>query len=212
MSGDNHDLGKILEHPIMGWIDGPNSRPIKVDKWSRALITVDNDKHNLWRGYQFTCTASTLVNTGGKLGVFAKANYSRPDFRWYFNASTAAILRNYLKPAQFRYDAGNPIYILNRNLKAHADGDPATALSVSVGALTTGATADPPVQKIYLGSAAGPGGISISGGQNANSYLAYINDYAYFEIEATTDDCAITMEFNWNEMVPYDTPPLVVPV
>lgn len=204
------DQEKLTYSPIHGWIDGPESRPIKVDKWSRALITIDNIKHNLWRGYNFIVNASTLVDTGGKISYFFANNYSRPDFRFYFHASTAAIYRGFL-PATRTYVPANAVTPVNRNIKVLNEGTLTSAMSICHTPATTGVT-EIPFEKRYMGSVAGPGGTAQSGGQAEGTYLLDINGEGVFEIEARADDCAIYAEFSWTEFVPYDTPPLIVPI
>ena len=201
---------KVTNSPIHGWIDGPESRPIKVDRWTRALLTVGNDKHQLWRGYNFTAIGSTLVSTGGKLAYFVNSNYSRPDFRYFFRVSNAAILRSFFYPVGWKYNASSPAFIINKNIAVQNDQSITSAMSICTAPLTTGVTLDTALFKIHMGSASGPGGIYSSGGQENNSFLADLNTTTMFEITATTDDTAIYMEFSWTEFIPYDTPPLVV--
>ena len=207
------DQEKIIYYPIHGWIDGPESRPIKVDKWSRALITIDNERHQTWRGYNHVTYGSTLVDTGGKLMFLFNSNYSRPDFRWFIKTSTAGIMRTWLMGAAgaWKHNPGSEPLIFNRNVENILNQAGTSALSISTSPLTTGATIADPTLKVHLGSAAGPGGQNTSGGQHASTFLAYLNTVFAIEVEATTDDCAIYMEFNFSEQVPYDTPPLIVP-
>jgi hypothetical protein len=208
------DQEKLIYTPIHGWIDGPESRPIKVDKWSRSMITMDNEKHQTFRGYNYVTYGSTLVNTGGKLAFRFDTNYSRPDFRWFVKTSTAGIMRTYLMDATagWKHDPGSEPVIFNRNVEKIITAAGTSAMSICTSPLTTGVTIPDPTLKVHLGSAAGPGGVNTSGGQNTATFLAYLNTLFMLEIEAATDDCAIYMEFNWSEQIPYDTPPLIVPV
>jgi len=201
------DQEKLTYSPIHGWIDGPESRPIKVDKWSRAMVTLDNEEHQVNRGYNFLSSASTLVDTGGHLTVLWKTNYSRPRALFEWQVSTAAIFRTYL-PSPRIFVPANELVILNTNL--HPDS-PTSALSVCHTPATTGAT-ETSARKLYLGSASGLGGQVSSGGHSSMKVLFYVNQTIMFDLEATTDDCALTMLMHWSEQIPYDTPPLIVPV
>jgi len=196
----NLDREKLTDSPIHGWIDGPRSRPIKVDKWTRSLITMSNREHQINRGYEFVTTASTMVNAGGKLDVLIKTNINRPNMVIEFETSTAAILFTYL-PSPRDYNPDGALVKLNRNFEPTK---PVSGISICTNALTTGAT-ETHIRKVYLGSATGPGGQFSTGGQTDIQMLFYLNNTILLELVSTTDDNALNMRFHWSEGVPYDS-------
>jgi hypothetical protein len=199
------DQEKVTNSPIFGWIDGPESRPIKVDKWTRGLVTVTNRDHQINRGYVFTASASTLVaSTGGKYAIFVNTNNEHPEMSMEWDVSTSGIYRVY-GPSPRIFNPAEDLGPVNVSVE-----NPLTSgISLCCCPLTTGAT-EYVRRKIYMGSAGGPGGRETTAGGKTSFIHMVPNFTAMFEITTTSDDCAINFVATWSEQIPYDSPPLIV--
>lgn len=192
--GDNFDLGKVLNQPIHGWVDGPGSRPLKMDKKTRALLTEPPRVHAAHEGISFLTSASTLVNTGGKLGVRLATNaipYGA-HMEMEFSGGLSAVFRTWLPSVSEHTPANEPV-MLNRYI-----GHP-NASGVSFCHTPTSADTDPPVRKIYLGTAGRGANLGTGGFLEQRELVIPAGVVLYLELESLVDSNSLNIFFNWVE-------------
>lgn len=203
--GDNLDLAKILGYPLHGRCADGSFRPFMIDKQSRSMVMIGAHDHCNHNGKSYLTSASTLVNTGGKLGFRLKAGSeidNNMHIKLEFSASLHAILRTWF-PSISGHAAGTETNILNRNLALSASDSYASGASICYAPTT--ADTDTPARKIYMGSA-GRGANLGTGGyiEQAELIIEPGTPAIYLELESLADGNSLSFFAWWSEGQDYD--------
>jgi len=194
--GDNEDLSKILGYPIHARTHDGLYRPIMIDKKSRSLVVLDAHTHCNHLGKSYLASASTLVNTGGKIGIRLQAS-CEVHLKLEFSASLHAVLRTWF-PSISGHAPGNELPVLNRNMVYAGSDSYATGLSLCH--TPTTADTDSPVRKIYMGSAGRGANLGIGGHiEQAEIILNAGVAPIYIELESLVDGNSLSHFLWWSE-------------
>ena len=197
---------------IRGWRSSDSTaQPLRLDKATNTLQTIDYPHHEIHAGSAFTCHFSQTAPTAvGEMTMIAFNTPATPFIHMFAAASsTAASTFTVYEVADLDVDEGTQLAIYNRNRNSDTESavtsietvpvaNKATSFTVVQAAGATLSTATPIYQKFMGAGAAG----ADTGGENRDEHefiLKANTQYAFVVANTTADDNTHNIELNWYE-------------